>query len=129
MVGRGRMMLGKVVCMICLAFAPVNLKLDMADTVADPIEAHANGFGSFLFYGVGDDGAGGVVVGGHWCCRLRVPHFFKGYSQGTCFLSIVKQGAEFSFGGSWKQFVHDVTQDVDGTVGFEGRGWRRLQIG
>jgi hypothetical protein len=94
------MMFGKVVGTVCLSFAPVNLKLALADTIADPVEAHVDRFGSFLLDGVSGNATGSVVVGGHWCCRLWVPHFFKGNAKWTRFFAIVEESTEFGFGGT-----------------------------
>jgi hypothetical protein len=43
MMRRG-MMFGEIVGAVCLAFAPVDLKLALADTVADPIKPHIDRF-------------------------------------------------------------------------------------
>jgi hypothetical protein len=37
-------MFGEVVGTIHLAFAPINLKLALANPIADPIKTHINGF-------------------------------------------------------------------------------------
>jgi hypothetical protein len=116
----GRMMLGKVVGTVRLAFAPVNLKLALADTIADPVKSHINCFGSFLFDGVSGDAAGSVVVGGHGRCGLLVPHFFKGNAEVDTLPCHCGTRAPSSASAALdKHFAHDVTHDVDGAVGFE----------
>jgi hypothetical protein len=55
------MVLCKVVCIVVGAGLPMNEELSLADTVADPIKAHVDGFGSALF-------DGGVCYAG---CRLQ----------------------------------------------------------
>ena len=58
----GGMMLGVIVTKIVGAGAPVDDKLSLAGPVLDPIEAHVDGFGSFLFDGVvGEALSSGVV--------------------------------------------------------------------
>ena len=49
--GRG-VMLGKLVTNIGAARAPVNEEMDMTGAILNPIKAHVNGFGYFLFDGV-----------------------------------------------------------------------------
>ena len=48
---RGKM-LGKIICKIVEAFFPMDDELPEADTVANPIEAHVDGFGAFLLEGI-----------------------------------------------------------------------------
>ena len=43
MMGR-RMVFGKVVGTIRLAFAPINLKLTLANTIANPVKTHIDRF-------------------------------------------------------------------------------------
>ena len=47
----GWMVLGKVISAVEGAFAPINVVLALANTVADPVEAHVNGFGAALLDG------------------------------------------------------------------------------
>ena len=74
------MVFGEVVSAIGVAFVPENFKLALADSIADPIESHVDGFGPFLFYGVGGDAAGGIIVGGHRGGGLWMAHFLEGNS-------------------------------------------------
>ena len=75
-----------------------------------------------MFHRVGCDATGGIVVGGHGRGRLWMPHFFEGDAQGAGFLAVVKERAEFSLGSAGEDFVHDVTENMDGAVWFEGGG-------
>ena len=59
-------------------FSPVDLKLSLSDTIANPIKSHVDGFGAPLFDRVGGDSAGSVVVGDNRRGGLGVPHFFEG---------------------------------------------------
>ena len=115
------MMLGEVIGLVENAFAPVNDKLTLACTVADPVKAHVDGFGSFLLDGVVGDARGSRVVGGHRSGRLLVSEFFEGDSEWACFTTIVEEGSKFSFSGTGKHFAHDVAHDMDGAV--VGRSW------
>jgi len=56
--------LAVVVSLVELAFAPENVKLALADSIADPIVAHVDGLGAFLFDSVVRDADGSAVVGG-----------------------------------------------------------------
>ena len=46
---------------------PVDVELSMVDSVAEPVEAHVNGFGSVLFDGGVHDTIRGAVVSAQWC--------------------------------------------------------------
>ena len=46
------MMLGEVVGLVEAAFLPEDMKLPLANAVADPVKAHVNCLGSLLFDGV-----------------------------------------------------------------------------
>jgi hypothetical protein len=72
------MMLGEVVSTIGFALAPVDLKLALAHSIANPIKTHVDRFGAFLFNGVSDDATGGVVVCRHWSSGLGMAHFGVG---------------------------------------------------
>ena len=113
-------MLGEVISAIGRAFAPIDLELALANAIANPIEAHVDDFGPLLLDGVGGDTAGSVIVGGHGSGRLWMAHFFEGNAEGTCFLAIMEQGAEFGFGSAGQDFTHDVAENMDGAVGLVG---------
>ena len=46
-----RVVLGEIVTKVSAAGFPMNEKLTLPGAVLDPIEAHIDGFGSFLLYG------------------------------------------------------------------------------
>jgi hypothetical protein len=48
---RSWMVLGEIVSAVGLSFAPINLKLPLANAIPDPVKAHINCLGSFLFHG------------------------------------------------------------------------------
>ena len=115
---RGRMMFGEVDGAFGLAFAPIDLKLALAYTIADPIKPHIDCFGPFLFYSAGCDAACGIVVGCHGCGWLGVPHFFEGDAQRTGSFAVMEQSAYFGFGGARENLTNDVAQNVHGAVWF-----------
>ena len=57
------MVFGEVICPIVVARSPKNMKMALSYLVTDPIEAHVDGFGSFLLYGVIGNATGRAVVG------------------------------------------------------------------
>ena len=72
------MVLGKIIGMIGLTFAPIDVELSLADAVTDLVKTHVNSFGSFLFDSVVGNAACSVVVSHNWCCRLGMAHLFEG---------------------------------------------------
>jgi hypothetical protein len=66
------MVFREVIGAVVAVFFPTNHKLALADTVADPVKAHVNGFGSFLFDSVIGNTGGGAVVGLDWGGGLGV---------------------------------------------------------
>ena len=78
--------------------------LVLAYKVSDPMEAHANGFRSFLFDSVVRDTSGSAVVGLNRGCRLRMTEFFEACAERTGSISIVKEGSDFGFGSARENF-------------------------
>ena len=90
----------------------------MADAVANPVEAHVDGFGAFLFDGVIRNAEGGAVVRDHGSGRLGMTEFLQADSDRAGFFAIVvEKSSEFGFGGAGQDFAHDLAQDVDGSIG------------
>ena len=56
------MMLGKVVRFVEAAALPIDMELALADTIANPVEAHIDSFGTLLFDSVVGDAGGSAVV-------------------------------------------------------------------
>ena len=107
---------------VCMSCTPIDLKLALANTIANPIKAHVNGFGAFLFDGVSGDAAGCAVVGCHRRGGLGVTHFVTLDAEGTRVFAVVKEGAEFVLGSARQNFAHDsMAQDVHGAVGLGAR--------
>jgi hypothetical protein len=53
------MVFGEIIHAVVTAFFPTNYKLALADTVANPVKAHVDGFGSFLLLSVWIAGVAG----------------------------------------------------------------------
>ena len=69
---RSWMMFSKIVGLVGGTSAPVDVKLTLANVIADPIETHANSFGTLLFDRVVGDTGGGSLVGDEDRGRLRM---------------------------------------------------------
>ena len=67
------MVFGEVISAIQFGFAPIHVILALSDAIADPIEAHIDGFGPLLFDGVIGEASGGGVVGFDGSGWLYVP--------------------------------------------------------
>ena len=67
--------------------------------VLDPIEAHIDGFGSFLLYCAVCEVFRGRVVNADWSWWLRVPEILDGSAYWHDLLAIVKSGTDFGFSG------------------------------
>ena len=80
----------EIISTIEAAFLPVDVKLSLSDAIADPIEAHVDGLGSFLFDGVIGDAAGSAIVSLEWCGWLWVSQFFECDTHGAGFLAVVE---------------------------------------
>ena len=102
-----RVVFGVVVGEIVCSLSPVDEELALADSVADPVEAHIHGFGSSLLHCfVADAGGTGVVClnGSGW---LWMPHVVEdGVEHGGLF-AVVKKGGKFGFGGGGEYWHKD----------------------
>ena len=100
-------MLGEVVRKIVRAASPVYVELALLDSVLDPVESHVDGLGAALLDGVVGDTRGTRVVCLHRSCKLWVSHVLGHGSDGCCFFSVEKEGAELGFGGGGEEDFHD----------------------
>lgn len=73
-----RMVLGEVVRLIGFARSPVDLKLELIDPVADPVETHVHGAGAALFDRVIGNAFGTFIIGLDGGGRLWMAQFFQG---------------------------------------------------
>ena len=101
--GRG-VVLGEIV----IEVSSIIEKLALPGAVLDPIEAHIDGFGSFLLYGAVFETFRGRVVDADWSWWLRVPEFLEGSAYRHGLLDIVKSGTNFGFSGGRHHVVEDL---------------------
>jgi len=119
----GGMMFGKVVGAAQNALALKNVKLLLADVVANPIKLHVHCFGALLLDCVIGNANECGVVGLQRCRRLRVTKFVESDANRTRFLGIVEDTSHFGFRSTGKNFAHNLAGDVNGTIA------RRWQVG
>ena len=93
------MVLGVVVPKIDVAWSVVDKELLLGLSILDPVEAHVDGFGSFLFDGFVGESDGGGVVDLHGGGRLGMTHFDECRSDGDGFLAVEESGSYFGLGG------------------------------
>ena len=101
-------MLGEIVTEVSAAGFSINEKLTLLGAVLDPIEAHIDGFGSFLLYGAICETLRGRVVDADWSCWLWVPKFLEGSAYWHGLLAVVKSGTDFSLSGGRHHVVKDI---------------------
>jgi len=70
----GRMVFGKIISVIGITGAPVNVELPLSGVVANPVKLHVNGLGVLLLDSVIDDTTCSAVVCLQRGCRLGVTH-------------------------------------------------------
>jgi hypothetical protein len=90
MVGR-RVVFTVVVGSIELAFDPADLELMLSDTVTDPVKAHVDRFGSFLFDRVVGYARGGTIVGNGDSGGLLVAHFLEANAERSGIFAVVEE--------------------------------------
>ena len=105
-------MLGEVVTEVSAARNPINDKLAFPGAVLDPIEAHVNGFGYFVFDCAVGKAFSGVVVDTDWIRWLRVPKFCEGSVYPRVLLAIMEGGADFGFRGGCHHVVENIGDGV-----------------
>ena len=107
-----RVVLGEIVTDVSAAEFPINEKLTLPGAVLDPIEAHIDGFGSFLLYGAICETFRGRVVNADWCWGLWVPEFLEGSAYRHGLLAVVKSGTDFCLSGGRHHVVKDLGDDM-----------------
>ena len=123
------MVLGKIIGTVSSALAPVDLELALTHAIANPVKTHVDGFRPLLLDRIGSNATGSVVIGCDGRRWLWMAQFGKSDAKRAGLFAVVEQGSEFGFGCTRQDFAHYVAQDVHGTVGFEGIGWRGAMIG
>ena len=119
-------MLGEIFTDFSAAGFPINEKLTLPGAVLDPIEAHIDGFGSFLFYGAVCETFRGRVVIADWSWWLQVPEFLEGSAYRHGLLAVVKSGTDFSLSGGHHHVMKDLGDGMDRAI---KRGVRERWIG
>jgi hypothetical protein len=94
----GGMMLDKVFSEVVFTCTPMDGELALLDSIADPVEAHVNCFGSALFYCFVGNASGTGIVGLNLCCCLRMSHFLECNAEWDAVASVVEYSAEFGLG-------------------------------
>ena len=94
-----RVVLGGLVTEISVAGFPRNEKLALLGAVLDPIEAHVDGFGYFLFDCAFGEAFSGRVVDTDWSRWLQVTELCEGSAYRHGLLTIMEGGANFGFRG------------------------------
>ena len=59
-----------------LSWTPINAKLPLAFSIAQPMESHVHCRGACWLYLAIGDGFRHSIVGLQWCWRLFMPHLF-----------------------------------------------------
>jgi len=96
MMGRW-VMLAEIIGAVEAAFTPVDVKLALADAIANPVKAHVNCFRTFLFDCVIGNTGGSTVVSLNGSGRLRMAEFFKANTDRTRLFAVEVDGSELSF--------------------------------
>ncbi len=99
-----------------MARMPENVELSLPGVVTNPIKVHINGLGAFLFDHVIDDATCCTVICLEQGCWLGVPLFIQCCANGACSLGIKEECTEFCFSSTGNNLLHDLAQDVDGTI-------------
>ena len=108
--------LGEVVTEVNAAGFQINEKLAFPGAVLDPIEAHVDGFGYFLFDCAVGKAFRGRVVTADWIRWLQVPEFLEDSAYWHGLFAIVKGGTDFSFSGGRHHVVEDIGDGIDRVV-------------
>ena len=103
-----RVVLGEIVTEVSAAGLPINEKLALMGAVLDPIEAHIDGFGLFLFYDAVCETFRGRVVDTDCSWWLRVNEFLEGSAYWHGLLAILKSSTDFGFSGRRHHAVEDL---------------------
>ena len=108
-----RVVLGEIVTEVSADRFQINEKLTLRGAVLDPIEAHIDGFGSFLLYGAVCETLRGRVLVADWSWWLRVPYLLEGSAYRHGLLAVVKSGTNFSLIGGRHHVVKDLGDDME----------------
>ena len=84
--------------------------------ILNPIKAHVNGFGYFLFDGVIGKTCGSGFVYTERGRRLGVSELGKAGANGNELLAVEKSGTNFGFGGGGHEIGEDLGKGEDGAI-------------
>jgi hypothetical protein len=91
--------LGEVVGKVVRAFSPMYVKLSLSDTVANPVEAHAEGLGSLVLDGIVSDAFRALVVGLDRRDELRMAELGERGADHAAVLGVEEQGGKLGVRG------------------------------
>ena len=100
--------LGELFTEVSASGFPINYKLALPGAFLDPIEAHVDGFGYFLFYCAVGEAFSSGVVNADWIQWLRVPEFCEGSVYWHGLLTSVEGGADFGLSGGRHHVLEDL---------------------
>ena len=103
----GRVVFADVIGIVAISWSPINLKLALAYSVSDPVEAHVESFGCFLLDAIVGEAYCSRVVDLYWCWRLRVAEFIECNSKREGISSGEEGGCDFCF----RRGAHYVGED------------------
>ena len=111
MMGRG-MMLGVIIAKIFRARTPIDYKVSLADTVANPVETYVHCFGVFFNSVVCKTGRY-RIIGLHWRGWLRMTKFLEGDADGYSLLAVIEKGFDFCFSSGGHDIADIVAYRMD----------------
>jgi hypothetical protein len=88
------------------------VKLALSNTIANPVKAHIDSFGPFLFDDVVGDTRGGAVVSLDGSRRLQMAKFFETNAYRACFSTIMVHTSDLSFGVAGHDFARRIWQNT-----------------
>ena len=95
---------------------PMNDKLALPGTFLYPIEAHIDGFRSFLLYCAFCETFRSRVSDADWSWWLWVTKFLEGSAYRHGLLAIMKSGTNFGFSGGRHHVVEDLVDGMDSSI-------------
>ena len=112
----GRVVFCPIVSKICFARMPKKFELLLAFPVAEPVETHVHGFGTFWLYLTVNDGIRHGIVSLDWGGRLFMPHLFQNYANVNCFARHDIQCSQLGFVGGRHDMFDDVGDIQNGAI-------------
>ena len=110
------MMFGDIISFVVESFFPMDVKLALALTIAEPVKTHVHGFGAFLLDVVVHDASGDFVVELNRSGTLAMSEFFQCGAHGDEVLAVEEASTGFGFLCRGHDGVDDFAEDVDGAI-------------